>query len=335
MRRLNVRSIRHAKNLAKTLKTELADLGYNLSLSATLELTAATLGYSSWHELISSDHDGDGPFDEELSIPDLIDRRRMALKHLQLVGVREVDARVVLGRLSLTGKDTRHPVPAPGFDVIHESMLTSGDKWELPENFSLVETTTNEPYEIPIRSKEVLGIGLELLDTEDDIYIFASAAWLDRLPPVFRPQTDYSEGMDFLWREGGQIFPLCFPEVFEAAQVSSASTYMQKNHPEAYRVFKLGAEATQAEIERAGRGFATDWIEYGFHSVLSENENGDAIVLAVVSLRFGPQEKVDDRETLYMFRIPARDVEEHGFRIDQDRHECLGKYKRPGSETAA
>ena len=316
MRRFNFRSIQHAKNMAKTLKAELSHHGHEFALSKSYELIALILGYGSWHDMANSPRGDDGPFDDELSLSEAAERRLSAVRHLRLHGIPHPVAELVLDSLRLTQRAAR-----------------------LPEDFTIEHVTEDfsaEPYEVPVLAKRTIALGLELIETDDDDYISASMIWLDRLPPVFRPQIDRSQGMNFLWREGGRIFPICFPDVFTADEVSSARNWLRAEHPETFRVFNLGSKASPAEIERAGRGFATDRIDYGFQDILSEEENGEVIILAGVVMRFGPEPKDDlDHGALYMFRVPAADLDGwEPLRIDRDSHVCLGKYE-PTADGAA
>ncbi|WP_327210013.1 hypothetical protein [Rhizobium leguminosarum] len=416
MRRFNVQSTRHIKNVAKSLKSEIEKLGGEYKLSAAQELLAGWMGYRSWHELVSSPRTIDGPYDDELTHHESEERRQFALNRLRLMGFQPALGMSLLDKVSPTGRDRKRGVPLTWamssettwenddpddghlivesggrFDVCirFESLFTLATddepatitseikttdtleaareyvstrrermaktafeeamlgrkRLEIDEDDELYEHTEEEErlleeqgyliterkegevFELPVLASTEIGPGLALIETDDGDFLSVSAEWIGRLPRLFRPQTDYDDGLDFRFPGDGYVFPLCFPEYFTPSEVAEAVEWLREDHPELFDVFALGDKATSQQIVRAGRGFASDLVTFGLVDVVKE-EADTVVVSSRISRVTGPGAADYDYRALYLFRIPRDDWEKR-IRIDVDKHEFLGKQVEP------
>ncbi|MBY3433611.1 hypothetical protein HFN89_05560 [Rhizobium laguerreae] len=161
-------------------------------------------------------------------------------------------------------------------------------------------------------------------------YVLAYPAWLRRLPDVFRP-ADIKEDVPHLHYldSSGQMFPLCFPELYTRHEVEVAVEIGQNEFPEAYAAFVLGDDADEHTMARGMRGFGATGRDYYHVADLEDTENGDKRILATLEKAVGQDFDEADFGKLYIFRIKADQFEafEMGVgEIDETIHELEGVY---------
>ncbi|MCZ7862639.1 hypothetical protein O9X98_14785 [Agrobacterium salinitolerans] len=161
-------------------------------------------------------------------------------------------------------------------------------------------------------------------------YVLAYPAWLRRLPDVFRP-SDIEEGVPHLHYLGssGQMFPLCFPDLYTRHEVEVAVKIGQYEFPEAYAAFVLGEAADEHTLARGTRGFGTTGRDYRLLDELGDADNGDKRVLATLEKVIGQDYDEAEFGKLYIFRIKADQFEAFEMNmgeIDETVHELEGVY---------
>jgi hypothetical protein len=105
MRRFHLQTIKHAKNVAKALKSDLSASDHHLKLSACQQIVAQVFGYSSWFELEKAvGSDANGPYDDELSAVEVEERRTAGILAIRGQGVDKATAMVVMSLTSPTAR---------------------------------------------------------------------------------------------------------------------------------------------------------------------------------------------------------------------------------------
>jgi hypothetical protein len=161
-------------------------------------------------------------------------------------------------------------------------------------------------------------------------YVLAYPEWLRRLPDVFKP-ADIEDGVPHLHYldSSGQMFPLCFPELYTRLEVEVAVEIGQNEFPEAYAAFVLGDDADEHTMARGMRGFGTTGRDYYHVGDLEDAGNGDKRILAILETVVGRDFDEAEFGKLYIFRIKADQLEafESGMgEVDETIHELEGVY---------
>jgi hypothetical protein len=108
------------------------------------------------------------------------------------------------------------------------------------QGYLITERKEGEVFELPVLASTEIGPGLALIETDDGDFLSVSAEWIGRLPRLFRPQTDYDDGLDFRFPGDGYVFSPCFPEYFTPSEVAEAVEWLREDHPQLFDVFALG-----------------------------------------------------------------------------------------------
>lgn len=131
MRRLNIQNIKHAKNVAKTLQGSLRDLGHEMKLSTAQQITAAAMGYASWHDLESNGiASTSGPYDDEISADEAIQRKQATVNALLASGVYKAAALCAISMTQPTSRPGRALPPLVWSKMPDGLFEGRGDKTE-------------------------------------------------------------------------------------------------------------------------------------------------------------------------------------------------------------